>query len=252
MPQTSKLMMSNKNPLSANENTYWNFTGLQTCNCTYLHTTGNSPNFHTMKTSLLLVTLLMVTAFCRAQCPSNKGQWEFTAGYGVVPSNEVSGSSDNKSSVLTAHGGVLYASGRYFLYNRMALGLYYGMNTEKGENRDAFTNTTVTATYTRQFTTFAIELYYIYFFRKRLEAYTLLGVGPGFASTTTTTVATSLEPAVSKTESHDAFRAQYSPIGIRVGGRLGLFAEFGYGYKGMVSGGISFKFGRPCWWKPYK
>lgn len=38
------------------------------------------------------------------------------------------------------------------------------------------------------------------------------------------------------------FAFQVNPIAFRLGKKLGVFAEFGYGYKGIATGGISYRF----------
>ena len=93
-----------------------------------------------------------------------------------------------------------------------------------------------------------MELYYIYYFRKRLEIYTLAGFGPAFISTDYT-YPNGNPSAANTSPKEDHIRAQYTPIGVRYGGRLGGFVELGLGYKGVINGGISYKFGSPCWWK---
>jgi hypothetical protein len=46
------------------------------------------------------------------------------------------------------------------------------------------------------------------------------------------------------TEGGNDFAWQLTPIAFRVGGDLGVFAELGYGYKGVFNAGISYRVGR--------
>lgn len=43
------------------------------------------------------------------------------------------------------------------------------------------------------------------------------------------------------TDNATAFGFQVNPVGLRVGKKLGAFAELGYGYKGIIVAGISYK-----------
>ena len=121
-----------------------------------------------------------------------------------------------------------------------------GINTEKGTFNDATFPSASTGSYTVSNKTVAMELYYIYLFRKYIELYTFAGVGPT-SSTEQNTLSGSFGSS-RQSESKAGLKGQYTPIGIRAGGRLGAYAELGYGYKGLVNLGISFKLGPSCWW----
>ncbi len=196
----------------------------------------------------ILPTLLLILAAARgyAQCPSNKHQFEVAGSYGLKSSTEVFNSDSYKEQ--TASAGNMFITARYFLFNRLAFGLSGGMLTTKGTFSSKY-DPVARGTYQEQINTVAMEFYYIYFFRKYMEVYTIVGFGPGFYTTTTSTFASASQPASSVVEKHDAVRLQYTPIGIRVGGRIGAFAELGVGYKGLVNAGLSIKLGPSCWWR---
>ena len=186
---------------------------------------------------------------CGAQCPSDKRQLEVTASYGIISGSQLTNGLSENHQTLTYNSGAAFITARYFLYNRLAVGMAGGEAAENGQFSNPYNPSTITSTYKQTVTTIAAELYYVYLFRKYLELYTFFGIGPGFASTTTITNPTSVNAGNTTVQAHDALRAQYTPIGIRAGGRLGLFGELGLGYKGVLNAGISFKFGPSCWWK---
>lgn len=206
---------------------------------------------------LFLLFILMSSVYSStAQCPSDLGQLEITASYGHLPGYQLAGraagdyaTAGRSGKQFNSNTGPAFITARYFFYNRLAFGFTFGTTVEKGQNNDRTNPSTIISTYSRSQQTIAAELYYIYLFRKYVEVYTLLGAGPAFISTVTETNATATTLAKSETDGFDAIRMHYSPLGVRVGARLGAFAEVGIGYKGLVSAGLSFKFGQSCWWK---
>jgi hypothetical protein len=199
--------------------------------------------------SFVVLVILAKGFVCSAQCPSDKRQVEITASYGIISGGQLSNGLSENNQTITYSSGAAFITARYFLYNRLALGVAGGEAAENGQFDNAYSPSTITSSYKQTVTTIAAELYYVYLFRKYLELYTFFGVGPGFTSTTTVTNPTSRTAGYTTIKEHDALRAQYTPIGIRVGGRLGFFGEFGLGYKGVLNAGISFKFGPSCWWR---
>ena len=53
---------------------------------------------------------------------------------------------------------------------------------------------------------------------------------------------TGIETRVPNNRTH--FNAYCSPVGIKFGKKLGGYIEIGIGYKGMINGGISYRFGK--------
>jgi hypothetical protein len=202
-----------------------------------------------------IALLLFIAAYpCAGQCPSNKAQLEIAASYGPVTSDQftdqfststTTGPSRNKSRTYAS--GTSFITVRYFMFNRLAIGFTGGIQSERGEYTNVFTPTIVSGTYETTTTTFALEFYYVYYFRKFIEVYTLFGFGPGLINTETTLIPAATTPVT--TESANKLKVQYAPVGVRFGGRLGGFLELGIGYKGLVNAGLSYRLGRPCWWK---
>jgi hypothetical protein len=208
----------------------------------------------TISTLLLFVTASFTAT---AQCPSDKRQWDIAVSHGFLTGDQVADqitTNDNASAssggkTQTYNSGATFLTIRYFVYNRLAFGITGGITDERGQTTATYTPSLILSTYKQRITTIAPELYYIYFFGKYFEGYTLVGVGPSFISNTTVTNANGTVAGGTATTSRDAFKVQYTPIGIRFGGRLGGFLELGIGYKGVVNAGLSFKLGPSCWWR---
>jgi outer membrane protein W len=203
--------------------------------------------------SYTILFAVLYAATAKAQCPSNRGQLEVTASYGLISSNQVSDNfttADNSAGTKTRtyNSGSSFVSVKYFLFNRLAVGLSGGVASEKGQNSDRVNPAVVASTYTENFATIALEFCYVYHFRKHVEVYTFAGFGPSFISTETT-FSTGLNAGTTLTSKENKIKAQYTPIGICIGNRLAGFVELGLGYKGVLNAGISYKFGSSCWWK---
>ncbi len=206
--------------------------------------------------AVFLVLLLSGTIPIWAQCPSNKGQLEVAVSYGLLSvdqlSQKVTGDNNPGSKNITYNSGAPFVTVRYFLYNRLAIGFAAGSSSERWQYNDVYTPSTIISQSKQSATTVACEVYYIYVFRKYFEAYTLAGFGSSFTSTETVTNATATASATTVNTSTAGVKAQYTPIGVRVGGKLGAFAELGIGYKGVFNFGVSYKFGPASWWKEEK
>jgi hypothetical protein len=189
--------------------------------------------------TVMLLLVYAVTASAQ-QCPSNKYQWDFSGSYGLMAAGKAEGKE------ITNTPAAAFFSIKYFIYNRLAVGACGGISTEKSKQADPY-NASIANIYSVDGRTVAVELYYIYLFRKYLEVFTFAGAGPGFKSSTITNITGSFSSTV--TTNSDGLRAQYTPIAIRVGGRIGGYAELGYGYKGILNLGLSVKLGPSSWWK---
>ncbi len=203
----------------------------------------------------ILSVLLLAAPLVYGQCPSYKYQPEVLLNYGYATGNEVIANVNEAiKGVGRTHTDQTYSSGpafvsvRYYVYSCMAFGLTCGYNNQKGATIESGVGSSpvTTSTYNNKVITVALETYYIYKFRKYVDLYTYVGVGPAFTTRDKDILVTAVNAVPSTTTSRtDAFSLHYTPIGVRFGGRLGGFAEIGMGYKGLFSTGLSFRFGRP-------
>ena len=201
---------------------------------------------------LTIFVLFMQSSDAIGQCPSNKYQVESISGIGFYNSDEF---------LYKANVGSLrppvdvsfvdYSTLRFFLFNRLAFGLTTIETHESGSVKSTQAGLLLHE-YDNDLTSwdFDLELYYVYGFMKYFEAYTIIGAGPEISrSVVANTYA--LYPAnnLQEVSNTSSLRFYYVPLGIRVGGRFAGFLQFGYGSLGMWSGGLSYKFGAPCWWR---
>ena len=98
-------------------------------------------------------------------------------------------------------------------------------------------------TYDQQNTTVALELTWLYSSRGAFQAYGFAGAG-----LLNWVEHDHDQDNTSYTETGNKFAFQFTPIGIRAGRSVGAFAELGYGYKGIIYGGVSYQ---PGWSKTH-
>src|SRR4051812_38657776 len=116
------------------------------------------------KLCYILAMLLPCSFACRAQCPSDKRQLDIQISQGFITGSQLTVNSGNDGKAITANSGTTFVTLRYFLYNRLAIGLTAGISSEQGLYRDRYTPSIITSTYKQELTTAAVEVYYIYFF----------------------------------------------------------------------------------------
>ncbi len=195
------------------------------------------------------VIILSGLLTCAAQCPSNKYQWDLSVSYGYTTNGiSYTDAAQDGNKTISQYPQPAFFTVRYFLYNRLAIGAGAGITSEQGKYYDPTHLSSQAGTYAASSTTMAVELYYVYHFWKFVEVYTFAGAGPSFISVSSTYTSPGLG-FPSETTRNTIMKGQYTPVGIRLGGRLGGFAELGYGYKGIINAGISYKLGPTCWWK---
>lgn len=191
----------------------------------------------------LLFTLFCLGGYsCAAQCPSNQGQWELTAGVGGLTSSQLT-----YGTALSGYRFVPNATTQYDKGPAYHITLKHFVGRGFATGGSAVTSTITgkismsDKTYQITYATATTEFYYVYNFMKYVETYSTLGMG-------ITYVTTVVDGQVTEKRNHFAFH--YTPIGIRAGGTIAAFAEFGFGYRGLFCAGLSVKVGRrPCWWR---
>jgi hypothetical protein len=162
---------------------------------------------------------------------------EIDGGAGFLPAIQAT---DPTSSNATP---VYLASYKYFLTDRFAIGVTGGFQTLSGKDTCNCTTPqgTTTAQYNYKANNFvlAANFTWVYSNWHEVETYGELSGGISIIKEHDNYGG---EAASSATFNKAAFQA--TPLGIRVGGNFGGFIEFGYGYKGIISGGLSYQMGR--------
>lgn len=196
----------------------------------------------------LLVVVISGMGSAYGQCPSYKYQLEVAASYGRLTARELinNDAAAQNTRQETANSGADFFSAKYYLYSCLAIGAAGGYQVQQGNRRERYgAEYVTTGNYTTTTATIAVELTYIYRIHKYMDVYTFAGTGPAFASEKTTGVTSPIGNTLKNTsERSDEFVFHYCPLGIRVGGRIGGFAELGFGYKGLFSCGLSVRPGR--------
>jgi len=131
--------------------------------------------------------------------------------------------------------GIIALTYRYVSENEL---LFFGISGIYNQTKGEIYNVgELEGDLTRKFITVAIEGQYRYQNMNKVQLYSGIGIGYTFGSET-------LNPpsSIGKTVSTGTINSiawQINAIGIRVGKAIAGFAEFGYGYKGIVNLGIS-------------
>lgn len=87
--------------------------------------------------------------------------------------------------------------------------------------------------------TFAAELNIFYYTAENIQLYGMLGVGQRtYSETGGSSTYTEVFP-------RNFINTQWTPIGLRFGRTLGGYVEFGFGYKGIINTGISYRLTTP-------
>ena len=198
-----------------------------------------------MKKIPTLLLLSVAPLFSVAQ--TFRGQSEVSVSYGFRSFQEVSngefGLGDEDSYVTEDYStGNLFLTDRYYLSNRLAIGLTAGrihFNTSFHQSQGSYAVESSSSSF--DYTTIAPEVLFNYINTRYVRLYTLLGTGYSIVSEKTTEYFPFGQPAVSSSVRHTPINVYYSPIGLSIGGQVSGFLELGIGYKGFVNAGLSFR-----------
>jgi len=170
------------------------------------------------KIGFFLCLGLMVGQHASAQV--QKGDVEFSLGYGALSAPKVENLATSILGEVITLGtqyqtdkvtyGPVSFTGQYALNNRLKVGMALSFERESSELR-----------------------------RKYVELHSELALGVGFRRECFDKQSGSSLSNESSTSSRFAY--QITPIGVRLGGKLAGFAEVGFGYKGFVLAGISYR-----------
>lgn len=170
----------------------------------------------------------------------SKGNTEIYVGYGLLTAPDlITGFSNLFTGALlpgmvekidskgfgSAFGGI-----DYYLGNRFTLGIQYAYASF--ERRYEMDDESI-ATLKNQYHTLMLRGKGVWVAKPVFQLYSALAAGPSFARA---------KNNKGETKSNTEFAFQVSPIGIRVGNHIAFFLEGGFGYQGMLSGGLSARF----------
>lgn len=146
----------------------------------------------------------------------------------------------NRYTNKTRTGG-LYAQYHYSPNRQIRFGASVGLDNQQGDiERESSTNLyTKYGAYYNKTKTIGLECLFVYNKNERTKLYGKIGLGMHEFSQTVTYVNPMMPDASVR---YNYFSGQLTPIGIEIGRELSGFAEFGFGYNGILSAGIRGKF----------
>lgn len=167
-----------------------------------------------------------------------KGQFDVSVGGGIFSPAQVSLGGDRESLI---YGGIsgYFLTGRYFLTKRLAIGVACGAQVINGKVNNSWAMRTQNPMYTfsQVDIVLAPELTLVYMSKPLFQAYGSIGTGVSRYSENRNY---DNAGGHSKTEGV-AIEGNITFLGLRIGRQLGGFLELGVGYKGVVSGGVSYR-----------
>lgn len=192
-----------------------------------------------MKNLILAFGCLLLSSFA-AQAQDKLKHHEVAVGYGFLStSTMINIFSDVLASAITGGNysktdnnwsGNLIASYKFTPSSKLGLGLTYAhtRNTANINIHDVPSGKSTT-----NYHTIAAEVQYNYITKPYFRLYSVLGAG-------ITSYTEKYEPNAGSTEKNTAghFNFQLSPVGVKVGNRIGAMAELGFGYKGLFNAGL--------------
>lgn len=203
------------------------------------------------KISFLLCMGLMMGHYSNAQ--SKKGDVEFSLGYGALSAPKIMNEAIDLLRMVGTLGtdyetnkstyGPLSLTGSYAVTNKFKLGVALTIERDKSE----LWSKSLNGNNQKKQGDINVDSYgfmasgsFSYVNKEYLQLYSGLAAGVCIRRESF-----DKEPTSSMEEessSYTRFAYQITGIGIRLGGKLAGFAEVGYGYKGIVSTGISYRF----------
>ena len=173
---------------------------------------------------------------------------ELYAGLGLLNDNQLFAITDDLvSAVLTLgylvepgsyHAFTPFAGYRYWVTKRFGLGgiFAYDVNSVKVFNSD---DPKQKREVNRYYMTFAIEPIFNYVSKPSWQLYGYLGLGGTIVSFGSANFNDGSKVEITRVP---YVNVHITPIGVRFGKEFGGFVEFGYGYKGLLNAGVSYRF----------
>jgi len=174
---------------------------------------------------------------------SLKGQNELELGTGLISGREiVYDLGASRGPAVTSATPTLFLSYRYYFFDRLAIGVTYGLQSISG-NSNYENNPVPPYNFTDRCQTLAAEGKFTFLVRKTIVLYQFIGIGAS--------VITKRKDYgnYSNTTTGYTLNTQFTPFGVRYGRNFAFFTEIGIGYKGLVNMGLSFE---PGYWKHKK
>jgi hypothetical protein len=194
----------------------------------------------------VLVRLLLINILVASLCGSSFAQpatskFEVNGSIGFVSGTEVwmhaFVHNPRVNEYLDGASPNLFISGKYYLAARFAIGMAVGYQGIWVEDRLSG----VPYRYTNYSFTFCPEATFVYYQNKAFQSYFLLGLGVSYQNFIFDQ--SNGAPYRGNPEPGPVMpRTQFTFLGLRMGKDLAAMLELGFGYKGLVNGGLSYRF----------
>jgi len=128
---------------------------------------------------------------------------------------------------------------RYGFTNRFSLGGIFAFDVNSVKVFNGETSDKQMREINRYYMTYAIEPKFNYIAKPAFQLYGYLGFGATVVTFGKAIFDNGSEAEISRVP---YFNMHVTPLGVRFGKEFGGFVEFGYGYKGILNGGLSYRF----------
>ena len=176
-----------------------------------------------------------------------KGQQEIEISYGLLSGKQVSDffteTEDNNGIMESSHSGIYFVTYRYYVDNSFSIGLAVGNQNIQGSVNDNQNYGQPISNFNLRNTTLAPEIKWDYINRKYFRMFLLFGAGVAIYNYAGFSNPNHLYAyGIQKNGINPNF--QLTPLAFSVGGRFSWSTEFGFGYKGMLNTGFSYRIGK--------
>lgn len=190
------------------------------------------------------IVVLIIIAALAFPADAQFEKHEISASYGLVTVDQVA---DIFAQVLISlftlgnlemddhqYSGAWFLSYKYGVTYRMDLGVTAGLDRVKG---NLWWDDELEGTFRQSHYTMAAEMTYRWIKKDLVNMYSGIGIGYTFTNSYA-----DLLNGESEDINSGHVTGQLNLIGLRVGKKFGVFTEFGFGYKGIINLGASYKF----------
>lgn len=198
--------------------------------------------------TIRISTVIIAMAIIAVGNAQEKGTSELSFGYGAVTSNEIENAlGDVLTTIITLgtvsyedanYTGAFHAKYKYAVANNLLLGISGAY--EEAEDKQKFGKDIVSQRKSKIYSV-AVESDYSYINTKHFRVYSGAGLGYRMVDIKSRPITASTNTKISNERTH-GLAYHINGIGIRAGGIIGVFAEVGYGYRGLVNAGLSIQF----------
>ena len=198
------------------------------------------------KTSLKILTVLVIFLSLQSLSAQNIEISKIKLGYGLITTNEIALVFETIAAQTIANIDLVNGKniGSFFLEykhpisEKLMIGATFAYQTVSHDYQNR-SDKTIIGTEKNTFYTFAAEIDYNYIDKTKFQLYSGLGLGYTMLKDSFAYKSGSLS---NLSGSSGLFNYHITGLGLSFGEKIGFFLEAGFGYKGIISGGLNFNF----------